>query len=38
MVQGNGDGVVEREDNGFAHHRKSLVALDVGLDGWVDVG
>jgi hypothetical protein len=40
-VQKNGDGVVEgAEDQSFAHHRKSLVALDAarGFDEWVDVG
>jgi hypothetical protein len=37
-VQKDGDGVAEMEDQSFAHHRKSLVALDAGLDGWVDVG
>jgi hypothetical protein len=24
------------QDHGLAHHRKSLVALDVGLDGWAE--
>jgi hypothetical protein len=25
------------QDHGLAHHQKSLVALDVGLDEWVGV-
>jgi hypothetical protein len=37
-MQKDGDGVAEMEDQSFAHHRKSLVALDAGSDGWVDVG
>jgi hypothetical protein len=33
----DGDDGWWRKDHGLANHRKSLVAFDVGLDGWVDV-